>query len=108
MSTFKRLLNIGKGKARAASKNLPTGLADGTDDLRHAAADAAEALADVIRPPADPPSNVEDPNVVDVPEVDEAAPVGPQSAPDPGPSTDSGDGSPTEEASPEKPRKRRL
>ncbi len=59
MSTFKRLFNIGKGKAKAASRDVgeafgsaTTSVSDGqwADDVRHRAADAAEAIAGVIRP----------------------------------------------------------
>ena len=55
MSTFKRLLNLGRGKAKVAGKSAretaesvhPDSI---LNDARHAAADAAEALADAIRP----------------------------------------------------------
>ena len=59
MSTFKRLFNVGMGKAKVASKGVseavsgvgdvaPSG--DWVDSVRHTAADAAETVAEVIRP----------------------------------------------------------
>ena len=51
MSTFKRLFNVGKGKAKVTRNSVSSSLADGTDGMRHAAADAAEAFADAVRPP---------------------------------------------------------
>ena len=49
MSTFKRLFNVGKGKAKVARKGVAD--TDWVDAARHTAADAAEAVADAIRPP---------------------------------------------------------
>lgn len=49
MSTIKRLFNVGKGKARVAQKEAAE--TDWVDVARHRAADAAEAVADAIRPP---------------------------------------------------------
>ena len=57
MSTFKRLLNVGKGKAKVARRDLGDTVRPGRggllDDARHAAADTAEAFAEAIRPEAD-------------------------------------------------------
>lgn len=59
MSTFKRLFNIGKGKAKVVSReageafgDVRTTVGEGqwADDVRHRAADAAEALAGALRP----------------------------------------------------------
>lgn len=58
MSTFKRLLNVGKGKVKAATRPSRThdddGEADWLSDARHAAADAADQLANAIRPDTPP------------------------------------------------------
>lgn len=52
MSTFKRLFNVGKGKARVARRDAGEALdpAELLESARHRAADAAEAMADAIRP----------------------------------------------------------
>lgn len=49
MSTFKRLFNVGKGKAKVARKEAAE--TDWVDVARHKVADAAETVADAIRPP---------------------------------------------------------
>ncbi|NCG19943.1 MAG: hypothetical protein GWP91_13115 [Rhodobacterales bacterium] len=122
MSTFKRLLNIGKGKAKVASRGMSdaldgarSGTGDGqwTADARHRAADVAEALADVIRP--------EDQR------IDAAAPRQPDASPsvsspertvkssasnptrsDPAPTDPAPIGPASSAAGPPKPKKRRL
>ena len=57
MSTFKRLFNVGRGKAKGVQRDVEdafgrTSEAPGewADKARHKAADAAEALAGAIRP----------------------------------------------------------
>jgi hypothetical protein len=50
MSTFKRLFNVGKGKAKVARQGVAESFSGGADGLRHSAADAAESLAETIRP----------------------------------------------------------
>lgn len=57
MSTFKRLFNVGRGKAKGVQRDVEDALGrtseapgEWADKARHKAADAAEALADVIRP----------------------------------------------------------
>ena len=106
MSTFKRLLNLGKGKTRE-TRNKAADVVDAVregvsggewvDDARHKAADAAEALAEVIRP--------EDRSAPLDEGVEEAAEVTPEEAPaadaDPEPT-----GTRPDAAS--KPRKRQL
>ena len=76
MSTFKRLFNVGKGKAKVAQKGVQDALSksadtpgEWADQARHRAADAAEALAEALRPDerveaakpvdAEPPESVE-------------------------------------------------
>ena len=49
MSTFKRLFNVGKGKAKVAQKDVAE--TDWVDVARNKVADATEAVADAIRPP---------------------------------------------------------
>ena len=104
MSTFKRLLNLGKGKTRQ-TRNKATEVVDAVRDgvsggewvegARHKAADAAEALAEAIRP-EDRVSVVED-------SVEDAAEVVPDDAPE----VDA-DREVTDPDPPSKPRKRRL
>ncbi|MCO4746345.1 MAG: hypothetical protein KC912_16230 [Proteobacteria bacterium] len=60
MSTFKRLVNLGKGKIKTATSGSSTPAASTTEDwvsdARNKAADAAEALADALRPEEATPS----------------------------------------------------
>jgi hypothetical protein len=69
MSIFKRLLNLGRGKVRAAGGASNDGSGrDALDEARHAAADAAEAIAAAIRP-----ESVPEPPTVTPAEVEEAS-----------------------------------
>lgn len=85
MSTFKRLLNLGRGKLKVAARAKPTT----TDEprptdawvsgARHRAADAAEALADAIRP-GEAPEAASEPAPPDAPD-DPETPAPPATGP---------------------------
>ena len=102
MSTFKRLFNIGKGKAKVASREVgeafggartSAGEGQWADDVRHRAADAAEALAGALRP--------------DDIEPIERVHAAPEEEPEPSASASSAPSAP-ESPTPSEPKKRRL
>ena len=105
MSTFKRLFNIGKGKAKVASRQAgeafggarsSTDEGQWADDVRHRAADTAEALASAIRPA----------DVEPVGRVDAAPPSSPAASKPPTPVSTASTAAETPK--PSNPRKRRL
>jgi hypothetical protein len=87
MSTFKRLVNLGKGKIKSATSSSPSPAVapdrdDWITDARHRAADAADALADALRPGGDAEPDqptarpVTDPKPTAEPEAPSSAPTG--------------------------------
>ncbi|TNE91638.1 MAG: hypothetical protein EP330_04695 [Deltaproteobacteria bacterium] len=116
MSTFKRLLNLGKGKVKVATRPSPKPAprpapAPAGDDLlsdaRHAVADAAEAFAETVRP--EPGQSVE--AATPAPEAEPEVSIDPAQAPTPGTRTDLGGAGrhePEEPPAPKGPVKRTL